>query len=284
MAEMNLTPAQKAALEYRAGNVLLSAAAGSGKTAALTGRIVRLIAEGEAELSEMLIVTFSRAAAAEMRERIGRKLTDALAQAGRTGDRQAAARAAKAVGELPGARISTIHSFLYQSMKPYFPSLGLAPDARILEEQAARNLRAEIMKDAVDDAFSAPPPGSEREASFPELADIIGHARDADAIDGELLWLDDRIASAGLGPADLNRFADLQESLAARDEDPLSSPWGCEIRSRCAEFAVHYRRALTGCRASFGSGKEVEKYGPDADKLIAWCVRGEDLARDPRTG
>ncbi len=284
MPGMNYTPAQKAAVEYRGGNLLLSAAAGSGKTAALTGRIARLITEEGASLSEMLIVTFTRAAAAEMRERIGKRLTEALNEAKAAGDEQVTARAARAIGELPGARISTIHSFLYQAMKPYFPSLGLSPDARILEEQTADNLRAEVMKDAVDDAFSAPGPESPDEASFPELADIIGHARDADAIDGELLWLHKRITSAGLEAEDLCRFADLQESLAAGDEDPLCSPWGAEIRMRCAEFAGHYRRAITGARERFDFGKEEEKYGPDADRLIEWCARTEDMARDPRTG
>ena len=284
MAEMKFTPAQKAAVEYGGGNLLLSAAAGSGKTAALTSRIARLITEDGARLSEMLIVTFTRAAAAEMRERIAKRLSEALNEAKAAGDEQVTARAARAIGELPGARISTIHSFLYQSMKPYFPSLGLSPDARILEEQTAANLRAEVMKDAVDDAFSAPGPESPDEASFPELADIIGHARDADAIDGELLWLHNRITSAGLRAEDLCRFADLQESLAAGDEDPLSSPWGAEIRVRCAEFASHYRRAIAGARERFDFGKEEEKYGPDADRLIEWCARTEDMARDPRAG
>ena len=287
MSSLHFTPSQKAAVEYRGGNLLLSAAAGSGKTAALTARITRLVTEGSAELPDLLIVTFTRAAAAEMRDRIGKQLTEALAEAREKGDEQTAARAAKAVGDLPAARISTIHSFLYQSMKPYFPALGLSPDVRILDEQTAKGLRAEVMKDTVDDAFSEPDAASSGTetgsdtASFPELADILGHARDADAIDGELLWLDDRIASAGLTPADLTRFADLQTSLADGEGDPLFSPWGAEIRRRCAEFASHYRRAFTDCRETFGSGKEAEKYGPDADFLIDWASRAETLALTP---
>ena len=94
MPGMNYTPAQKAAVEYSGGNLLLSAAAGSGKTAALTGRIARLITEEGASLSEMLIVTFTRAAAAEMRERIGKRLTEALNEAKAAGDEQVTARAA----------------------------------------------------------------------------------------------------------------------------------------------------------------------------------------------
>ena len=283
MAGMNYTPAQKAAVEYRGGNLLLSAAAGSGKTAALTGRIARLVAEGEAELSEMLIVTFTRAAAAEMRERIGRRLTEALNDARAAGDTETAARAARAMGQLPGARISTIHSFLYQAMKPYFPTLGLSPDARILEDTAAKNLMAEVMKDTVDDAFSSPSDPTDDEASFPELADILGHVRDADAIDGELLWLDGKLASAGLTPDTLNRFADLQSTLGAGEEDPLSTVWGEEVLRRIGEFAAHYRRALSGCREDFAPGKEDGKYGPLADSLIEWAERTEAMAADSGT-
>ena len=106
MPEMNFTPAQKAAVEYRGGNLLLSAAAGSGKTAVLTRRIARLITEEGAELGEMLIVTFSRAAAAEMRTRIGKALTDALNAARTAGDQRTAVRAARAIGELPGMAAS----------------------------------------------------------------------------------------------------------------------------------------------------------------------------------
>ena len=77
---LSFTPSQRAAVEYSRGNLLLSAAAGSGKTAALTARIARLLITGEADLSEMLVVTFTRAAAAEMRERIGKRLREALGQ------------------------------------------------------------------------------------------------------------------------------------------------------------------------------------------------------------
>ena len=63
---MKLTIPQKTAVYYNRGNLLLSAAAGSGKTASLTSRIVRLILDGEAKIDEMLIVTYTRAAAAEV--------------------------------------------------------------------------------------------------------------------------------------------------------------------------------------------------------------------------
>jgi ATP-dependent helicase/nuclease subunit A len=286
MAEIRYTPAQRAAVEYGGGNLLLSAAAGSGKTAALTARIARLVTECGAELSEMLIVTFTKAAAAEMRQRIGSGLGEALEKARAAGDAEKTSRAVRAIGALPSARISTIHSFLYQAMKPYFPALGLAPDVRILDERTADSLRAEIMRDTVDDAFSAPPDfAGEDAASFPELADVIGQARDAEAVDGELLWLDKRICAAGFptGTDALLSFADALDRMAQGDGDPLESAWGGEIRRRCAEFAGHYRDALSLCRDRFGTEKEAKGYGKDADPLIEWAERTALLAEDRET-
>ena len=101
---MKYTPAQERAVFYGDSNLLLSAAAGSGKTAALTGRISELLISGRAELSEMLIVTYTRAAAAEMRTRISRRLRELSAEGHHVGRHLAA---------LPSADISTIHSFLY---------------------------------------------------------------------------------------------------------------------------------------------------------------------------
>ena len=82
MSKMHWTPAQRKAIDYKGDALLLSAAAGSGKTATLTERIARLLTDenSTAEISRMLCVTFTRAAAAELRERIGRKLSQALAE------------------------------------------------------------------------------------------------------------------------------------------------------------------------------------------------------------
>ena len=72
MAKIKLTASQEKAVYHGDGKLLISAAAGSGKTATLSGRIAELVTSGRGELSRMLIVTFTRASAGEMRERISR--------------------------------------------------------------------------------------------------------------------------------------------------------------------------------------------------------------------
>ncbi|MBQ4350905.1 MAG: UvrD-helicase domain-containing protein [Clostridia bacterium] len=283
---ISFTPAQRAAVEYSRGNLLLSAAAGSGKTAALTSRIARLLTSGDAELSEMLVVTYTRAAAAEMRERIGRRLREALDAARQSGDERTASLSARALAALPAARVSTIHAFLYGAMRPYFPALGLSPDARILDERTIDTLRAEIMRDTVDDAFRAGDEPTDDCASFPELCDILGQARDADAVDGELLWLDRKLAASGGDPGTLVSFADALSALSS-GADFLTTPFGGEVRRAALAFARHYGRVFSDLAEDLEPSPAVwKRYGPicsshlEALRRILDTARAEDASYD----
>ena len=102
MSKVKYTVPQKRAVFYGDGDLLLSAAAGSGKTASLTGRIVELIVSGRADISQMLIVTFTRAAAAEMKTRIRSALRDILS--GGANDSPARGGASRAADGRKGAR------------------------------------------------------------------------------------------------------------------------------------------------------------------------------------
>ena len=133
MAQRTWTASQQAAIDFSGGNLILSAAAGSGKTATLTQRIIRLLTDPAtaASLSRMLIVTFTNAAAGELRSRIGDALTAALAED--PGNR----RLLRELTMLPGARITTIHSFLLSALQPYYAALGLPPDFSVMEQAQA---------------------------------------------------------------------------------------------------------------------------------------------------
>ena len=143
MAERTWTAAQQAAIDFCGDNLILSAAAGSGKTATLTQRIIRLLTDPreEVSLSRMLIVTFTNAAAGELRSRIADALTAALAKD--PGNR----RLLRELTILPGAKITTIHSFFLSSLQPHYAQLGLPPDFSILEEAQAAVLQKELMQE-----------------------------------------------------------------------------------------------------------------------------------------
>ena len=136
------TEEQTAAIEARGENLLLAAAAGSGKTTVMVERILSLIAEG-VSVDEMLIVTFTRASAADMRAKLTERLS-ALADGGDAHCREQLAR-------LESASISTIHAFCTALLRTHFEAAGVDPAFRILDD--AENAVCEDA--AVDEALEA---------------------------------------------------------------------------------------------------------------------------------
>ena len=141
------TPEQSAAIETRDKTLLISAAAGSGKTAVLTERIIRLLTDPEtpASLERMLIVTFSRAAAAELRQRISLALGNALAAdpGNRHLHRQLLA--------LSSAKISTIHAYCLELIRTNFQRLGLPARFRIADDAEAKVLARTLMDSLISE-------------------------------------------------------------------------------------------------------------------------------------
>lgn len=141
----NWTTDQRAAIEARGQNLLLAAAAGSGKTTVLVERVATLLMEG-ADIREMLIVTFTRAAAADMRMSLIKRLTS-LAE-GNPRFRQQAEYA-------EFASISTIHSFCTDLLRAYFQTAGVDPAFRIADTAEANVLRAKALDFAMNEAYAA---------------------------------------------------------------------------------------------------------------------------------
>ncbi|MBR4961875.1 MAG: UvrD-helicase domain-containing protein [Clostridia bacterium] len=254
---MNFTPAQSKAVHYPDGNLLLSAAAGSGKTATLTGRILYLLETEQARLSEMLIVTYTRAAAAELRGRIGRKITEAAKTNG-------SRKMARHLTDLPGAQISTIHAFLYRTLRPSFSALGLSPDFTIGDEAIIEAQRTEAMRDTLDDFYAG---GND---DFIRLADALAGSRDAEALDKTLLSMYTRLTAAGETPDALYRYADMLET----DEGFFAMPQSSPIRNRLRLAFSHYKTVVADLRQCF-DGITEEKYGPAADWLTDWLNSAE---------
>lgn len=142
---MKWTREQKNAI-YECGNLLVSAAAGSGKTAVLTERAVRLIKEG-AHIEDFLIVTFTRAAAEEMKKRIEKRLHSAAEECPDEADRK---RLRSEAAKAPSADISTIHAFCASVLRQSFAEAGLDPAFRVLDDTEAQVLRTEAMDRVIE--------------------------------------------------------------------------------------------------------------------------------------
>jgi ATP-dependent helicase/nuclease subunit A len=132
-----LTPSQEGAIAAR-GNVLVSAGAGAGKTRTLVERCLRLVLEEGVSLDRILMVTFTEAAAAEMRQRLREALQKQRDPAG-TG------RVSEQLALLDTAHISTLHSFCFQLVREHFHELAIDPDVTVLDKEQTRPLIAETL-------------------------------------------------------------------------------------------------------------------------------------------
>ena len=142
---MNWTPEQRDAIETDQPELLISAAAGSGKTAVLVARVLRMLRQG-GDITRMLIVTFTRAAAAEMRERI----SDALEK--EPGDPHLYRQQQR----MNRAKISTMHTFCQGVIRQHFELLGIDPLARIGDDAMLERLLNKASEEAMEAAYAAP--------------------------------------------------------------------------------------------------------------------------------
>lgn len=140
---MNWTPEQLRAIEAK-GNLIVSAAAGAGKTAVLTERVVRLVEEGSS-MDKMLILTFTKAAAGEMKSRIEKRLEEAAAQA----EGEEKKRLRRQTLLCRSAQISTIHSFCSRVISRHFHMVELPPNTGTLDDTESAVLKDQAASEAL---------------------------------------------------------------------------------------------------------------------------------------
>jgi len=157
-----LTPSQRDAVGAR-GNVLMVAGAGTGKTLTLVKRCVSLLAAGES-LEHLLLVTFTEAAAAEMRHRIGEALRAALASASTVPLREHFERQ---LALMDSAHISTLHAFCLELVRRHFHDLSIDPEVRVLDETQTQPLIRGTL-DALFERHCA-----EHAPTYPAVRDLI---------------------------------------------------------------------------------------------------------------
>ena len=230
MAELNFTPEQRAAINTRGSTVLVSAAAGSGKTRVLTERLMAYLTDAEdpADIDRFLVITYTRAAAAELRSRILDGIYACIASdpENRRLRRQAALCAR--------AEIGTIHSFCADFLRANCAALALAPDFQVADTERCIALRTTALEHTLERAYAR----MDADAGFRLLADTVGGGRD-DARLGELvLTLYDKMQCH----ARPEQWAAQQVELLALDgvTDAGATPWGRSLLARMQESAEHW--------------------------------------------
>ncbi len=145
---VNFTEEQLKAIETTDRSVLVSASAGSGKTAVLIERIIRIIIDGKANVDEMLVVTFTDAAASEMRLRLSKAIRARMAECP-----DDAPRMKEQLNRLYKAYISTIDSFALRVIREFFHETDLEPGFAIADDVQTALLRSETASELFEDAF-----------------------------------------------------------------------------------------------------------------------------------
>ena len=154
-----LTPEQSAAIDARDRDVFCEAGAGAGKTRVLVGRYCDALTEDTVRMDEILAFTFTERAAAELRQRIRRELTERSAEARESGDPIRAASLRELARETEGAWVTTIHGFCRRLLGTHPVAAGLDPRFRVLDDPEAGRLREQAAREAIDELVTA---GDER--------------------------------------------------------------------------------------------------------------------------
>ncbi len=229
MSEFKPTAAQAAAIDSRGAAMLVSAGAGSGKTRVLTQRLMAYITDKDepAELDSFLIITFTKAAAGELRARISRELAAALAKD------PSNPRLRRQSALCPRARISTIHGFCAAFLRENAHLAGLAPDFKVGDEQRLRAMREAALRRVLEKRYEQ----GEKRPGFIALADSVGAGRDDSRLSTLVLDLYEKMQSHPRP----ERWAKAQaEALSSPAEDAGETPWGREILSRARESAEYW--------------------------------------------
>lgn len=162
------TPQQQAAITAK-GNVLLVAGAGTGKTTTLVQRCLRLVLEEGVAIDRILMVTFTEAAAAEMRHRIRAALQKQIAE------KPEDLRLAEQLALLDTSFISTLHAFCLRLVREHFHELQIDPQLTVLDEQQTRPLAEEVLEEIFQRAYADT---SERGEQVRELIERYGRGDD----------------------------------------------------------------------------------------------------------
>ena len=162
-----LTDEQRTAVSDRGGGLLVSAAAGSGKTRVLVERLLDRVEEEGLDIDRFLVITYTKAAAAELRGRVAEELAVRLSQ--RPADR----RLRRQTALVYKTQISTIHAFCAQLLREYGHLLDLEADFRLCDESEARVLKLQAMDQVLEGRYE----GVESESDFAQLLDTMSAGR-----------------------------------------------------------------------------------------------------------
>ncbi|WP_295579141.1 UvrD-helicase domain-containing protein [uncultured Oscillibacter sp.] len=233
---LTLTPQQQAVVENRGGSLLVSAAAGSGKTKVLVERLFRYVTEERCNVDDFLIITYTKAAAAELRSKIAGELSRRL------GETPGDAHLKRQLLRVYQADIKTVDAFCTGLLRENTHLLAregdryaLTPDFKVLDESEARLVRRRVLGRTLEAFYDALDPGREL------LADTLGAGRDDSALEELVLELYDKLQSHAYPERWLSES---RRSWGALEGDFDGTPYAGELLGVIRRKADHWAALL----------------------------------------
>ncbi len=236
------TADQKRAIELVGRDLLVSAGAGSGKTSVMAERIIRRICDpvDPVRLDQMLIVTFTVAAAGELRERITSGLRERIA----LGDRSRALM--RQLDNIGSANISTINSFCLDIVRRHFAELGLPASMRVADDAESDIINEEVMNETLELFFAR---GEELGiADFDSFCENFINERD-ESLASSFLSIYKKLLSLPEGVSILGQKAELLSHIDRNNF--FNSPWGKVISERVYSLFSYYKKIFESAVDSF---------------------------------
>ena len=253
MAKLNLTEQQRSAVENRGGSLLVSAAAGSGKTKVLVERLFRYVTEEHCHIDDFLIITYTKAAAAELRSKIAAELSKRLADA--PGDRHLRSQLLRVYQ----ADIKTVDAFCTALLRENTHLLAkegerytLTPDFRVLDENDAKLLRQRVLDRVLGRFYDDLDEGGAL------LADTLGAGRDDSALAALVLETYEKLQSHAYPAAWLERNRAVWEHCGGDFND---TPYAAELLAVVRRKGLHHMTVLRRAALATEGGDLYKGYG-----------------------
>jgi ATP-dependent helicase/nuclease subunit A len=259
MSEFSPTPSQKEAVETRGGAVLVSAAAGSGKTRVLTQRLMSYLTDKNdpKDIDSFLVITFTRAAAAELRSRIMDGIGRALAEdpENRRLRRQSAL--------CQRAQIGTIHAFCQSVLRENCHLIGLPPDFRVADDDRAAAMKQSAMERVMDARYE----DMDAHPGFALLCDTVGAGRDDARLSALALNLHEKMQCHARPEKWAREQAEALKLTGVADAG--QTPWGRELMCAAGDTAEYWAGEME---------KLVSDMSGDAKMAAAYAASFADTA------
>ena len=269
MAKLTLTPQQQAVVENRGGSLLVSAAAGSGKTKVLVERLFRYVTEDHCHIDDFLIITYTKAAAAELRSKIAAELSKRMAETPE--DRHLRSQLLRVYQ----ADIKTVDAFCTALLRENTHLLAqegerytLTPDFRVLDENDAKLLRQRVLTRVLERFYE------ELDEGGALLADTLGAGRDDSALEDLVLETYEKLQ----GHADPEHWlAENRTIWENRSGDFDETPYAAELLAAIRRKGAHWGALLRSASARTEGDEALYRgYG---EKFLQVSVAFDALAQ-----